>query len=243
MLRRRFGADWRRTRPVLQASRLPLGGVRAIAVAREAAFGLGAGRYEAPQAHQVVRGARDGDDPIDSCGAPMLHFPQSGEVSWPAEHLLDYFARALADRVDLLARGAPIDGAALRPLRHVRREVGCAGALHEVPRTVALVGAHGRAQREAGNASQETQRIVHFGSPIQTAHHGAHHQTVAIVDQRARLVREDRRDVERFAGPGRLWIHHGLTGRVAPLLAMNTHAVIARIYRSIRVIVLRSYTR
>ena len=234
----RWSTDSRRKRASGEASRPRFGGSRAVLAAREAASGLGSGREEPSQPHQIVRRAGEGHDPVDARRAAMLQLPQPGDDLQPAEDFLNLLARPLTDRVALVPRGAPVDGAALGLLRHMRREARRPRALHEVARIVALVGADGRARRDPRDPLQQTERILHFGAATRAADHGVHHEAMAIVDERARLIREHRRRVARLARHARVWVRHRAMRRVAPLLAVKAHAVIAGIDRPIRVVVL-----
>jgi hypothetical protein len=99
-------------RGVLAASRPLPGGVGTTGSWSGATLGLGSGREEPLQAHEVVRGAGEGDHPVDPRRPAMLQLPQPRHRLEPPENLLDLPSGALTRPVARVPRGAPVEGAA-----------------------------------------------------------------------------------------------------------------------------------
>ena len=57
----------------------------------------------------VVRGGREGHDPIDQEAATMAQFAQTADRLHPPKHFLDQFAFLLTDRVARMVGGAPVN--------------------------------------------------------------------------------------------------------------------------------------
>src|SRR3954447_18135695 len=84
-----------------------------------------AGRQQAAESHNVVRGSTEGEDPVHQSAATMPQFAKPADGLDPSKGLLDELALALTDGIARMARRAAIDAAA--PLRgvlcHMRRDV------------------------------------------------------------------------------------------------------------------------
>lgn len=65
--------------------------------------------HQIPDAHQVVRGRRQGEEPADSPHAPELDHAQQPHGLQPAEDLFHSFPFLLTDRVAGVSRGSALN--------------------------------------------------------------------------------------------------------------------------------------
>lgn len=125
-----------------------------------------------------------------------------------------------------MPRGAPIDGAALALLRHMRCHFQLARPLHETLLVVILVCTY-RAAR-LGRALQHLQRRLYLGTSIELGAFHIHDQTVAVLHHRVGHVRQTTGIAIALARQPGLGIAGRLVGRVAALLALEVGIGVAR---------------
>src|SRR5258708_13206617 len=174
---------------------------------------------EIADAHEVVRGDGEGEDPVYPREAAVPGLPDHSDRLQPSEDLLDSLPLSLADVVALMTSGATVDRATADLPSHVGCRVTFPQRIDKGPHVVALVAAD-RDVPPTRHVLEKVERRLPLcgscgpGQPI------THSQTVAVLHHHMTHEVQLRFLPARLGVEPRVRVLRGLVGVVAPLLSL-----------------------
>ena len=175
-------------------------------------------------AHQVVSGAREGEDPIHLTYATMSEFSQQRDRFQPAEAFFDALPFPLTDGIAWVPRGSPINGTPTWPLLilgDMRRNIQVSALGDKTGSIKSFVPAN-RNRLAAGNLLQHHQRRIPLCRSVGLKNFRGDNQSVAVLHQQISAIAQFGFFAWTFARQLGIGIGRRLMRRIRSLLARES---------------------